>query len=160
MMETGNLTGRCTCGALSYRLTQVPMFVQCCHCTWCQRETGSAFAVNAMIETACLAISGTPQMVTLDSASGKGQRVLRCADCGTAIASHYGAAGDAIVFVRVGTLDNPAACPPAIHVHTASRLPWVVLGDDRPAVPGYYNPREVWPPEAQARFKALRAHNP
>ena len=56
-----NLEGGCACGAVRYRLTSAPMFVHCCHCRDCQRQTGSAFVLNALIEAdrvdACRAIS-------------------------------------------------------------------------------------------------------
>ena len=151
-----DLTGRCTCGDVTYRLTRDPMFVHCCHCSWCQRESGSAFALNALIETAAVEVSGPLEGVMLPSASGKGQQVMRCPTCRTAVFSHYTGAGDRMAFVRVGTLDDPAACPPSIHIYTASKLPWVVLGDAVPVSEGYYSAREMWPPEAQARFKALQ----
>lgn len=149
--------GRCTCGAVRYRLMARPLFVHACHCSWCQRETGSAFAVNALIETDRIAcIAGVPDLVGLPSASGKGQQVARCPACRIALWSHYGGLGARLAFVRVGTLDDPASCPPDIHIYTTTKLPWLRLPDGVPAVPEYYSRRAHWPPDSQARLQALR----
>lgn len=151
------LQGRCTCGAVRYRLTDRPLFTHGCHCTWCQRETGSAFALNALIETDRLEVTGAVEYVTLPSASGKGQEVARCPSCKVALYSHYAGSARAMAFVRVGTLDNPAACPPDVHIYTSTRLPWVNLDAATvPVLPGYYSPKELWPAAAQARFRALK----
>lgn len=151
------MEGRCTCGAVRYRLTDRPLVVHCCHCTWCQRESGSAFAVNAMIETARLQVTGEVEEVTLPSASGKGQIVARCPACHVALYSHYAGSGRLTAFVRVGTMDNPGGCPPDVHVFTETRLPWVVLPAEARAFAEYYSASEVWRPESLARREALRA---
>ena len=152
------MDGGCTCGAVRYRLKAKPLIVHCCHCTWCQRETGSAFAVNAVIEAAQVAmLKGQPVQTTLPSASGKGQVLWRCADCGVTVWSNYPQAGPRFHFVRVGTLDEPARMPPDIHIYTSTKQPWVVLPANVPAVPEFYNPAEVWPAESLMRFKTARA---
>jgi hypothetical protein len=149
--------GGCACGAVRYRLESAPYFVNCCHCSWCQRETGSAFAVNAMIEADRVTLlRGAPRMVTTPSASGKGQKIVRCPHCHVAVWSHYAGAGDFISFVRVGTLDSAADLPPAAHIFTSTRLPWVVLPRDAQVFAEFYDPRVVWPPESLARWKAAR----
>jgi hypothetical protein len=152
------LEGGCTCGAVRYRLKAQPIFVHCCHCTWCQRETGSAFAVNAFIEASQVELlKDKPVKTTLPSASGKGQVFRRCVDCGVTVWSNYAGAGPNIHFVRVGTLDDPARCPPDIHIYTSTKQPWVVLPDGVPAVAEFYKPADYWPPESMARFKIARA---
>jgi len=149
------LEGGCTCAGVRYRLTARPLFVHCCHCTWCQRETGSAFAVNALIESEHVAVlSGAPEPVQTPSSSGVGQVIVRCPSCRVALWSHYGAAGERVSFVRVGTLDDPDACPPDIHIFTASRQAWVVLPPDVPAVPEYYQRSKHWPAASVTRYKA------
>src|SRR6185437_16541776 len=66
------MDGGCTCGAIRYRLKAKPLFVHCCHCTWCQRKSGSAFAVNAFIEASQVELlKGNPERTTLPSASGR-----------------------------------------------------------------------------------------
>ncbi len=151
------LDGRCTCGAVRYRMAGKPLFVHCCHCRWCQRETGAAFALNAMIETDRLTLlQGTPETVLTPSNSGKGQKIVRCPACRVALWSHYAGAGDTISFVRVGTLEEPDRLPPDIHIYTSTKQPWVVLPKDVPAVEEFYNPKEHWPAESLARFRAAR----
>jgi hypothetical protein len=153
-----NYTGGCACGAVRYRLETSPLFVNCCHCTACQTETGSAFVINALIEADRVTTTkGTPASVLTPSESGKGQQIWRCPDCHVALWSNYGGARDVIRFVRVGTLDNPAAVPPDVHIFTRSRLPWVILPPDKPAVPEYFDIGQLWPAESLERRKAAYA---
>ena len=150
--------GGCDCREVRYRLETAPLIVHCCHCRWCQRESGSAFALNAMIETDRLTVlAGAADWVDTPSASGKGQLVARCPRCRLALWSHYAGAGRAIAFVRVGTLDQPDLLPPDIHIFTASRQPWVVLPAGTPAGPEYYDRRAYWSPGSLARRDALLA---
>jgi hypothetical protein len=147
-----SVQGGCTCGAVRYRITTRPMFVHCCHCRWCQRETGSAFALNAMIEAdRVLLLEGSPEAVVTPSESGKGQKIFRCPNCRIALWSNYAGAGDAIRFIRVGTLDEPNRLPPDIHIYIGSKQPWVVLSLDTPAFEQYYDRNQVWPQESLAR---------
>jgi hypothetical protein len=150
------LDGRCTCGAVRYRMTSAPMFVHCCHCRWCQRETGTAFALNALIESDRVQLlSGEPEVVHTPSNSGVGQKIARCPTCRIALWSNYGGAGDKVRFIRVGTLEEPDRLPPDIHIYTMSKQPWVVLPQGVPAVPEYYKSSEMWPAESLARRKAI-----
>ncbi len=155
-VPTHALDGGCTCRTVRYRMTSGPLFVHCCHCTWCQRETGASFALNAIIESPRLIVlSGTPELVLTPSASGKGQKIARCPSCRIALWSHYAGAGNALSFVRVGTLDQPASLPPDIHIFTSTKQPWVVLPTGTPAVPEYYDRERYWPQESLARRRAL-----
>jgi hypothetical protein len=148
--------GGCTCRAVRYRLMTKPLFVHCCHCTWCQRETGSAFVLNAMIETDRVKmLSGTPDVVLTPSNSGKGQKVVRCPTCRVALWSHYSGAGLKAAFVRVGTLDDPNLCPPDIHIFTSTKQKWVVLGDRVPVRKGYYERDTFWPGDSLKRREAM-----
>ncbi|MBN9538789.1 MAG: GFA family protein [Alphaproteobacteria bacterium] len=134
------------------------MFVHCCHCRWCQRETGGAFVLNAMIEADRVEpLSGEVDVVDTPSNSGRGQKISRCPKCRVAVWSNYAGAGPAIRFVRVGTLDEPDHLPPDIHIFTESKQPWVVLPSGVPAMPEYYDPRQMWPKASQDRFTAVRA---
>lgn len=156
-MQDMELDGGCTCGAVRYRMTGPPLIVHCCHCTWCQRETGSAFALNAYIEAERVTLlRGRPELVPTPSASGKGQKIARCPACRVAVWSHYPGAGDAICFVRVGTLDKAGLLPPDIHIYTSTKQPWVVIPAGARAVPEYYRRSEVWSAESLARWQALR----
>ncbi|HXI07770.1 MAG: GFA family protein [Bradyrhizobium sp.] len=153
------MEGGCTCGSIRYRLHGMPMVVHACHCTWCQRETGSVHAVNAMYEFDRVEhLKAEPEIVDTPSASGKGQRIARCPVCKVAVWSNYAGSGPAVRFVRVGTLDDPSQCPPPdAHIFTSTRQPWVVMPADAKVYAEFYdNPREVWSDEARARHRALR----
>ena len=157
-MNGESFEGGCDCRQVRYRLTSTPLFVHCCHCRWCQRETGTAFALNALIETSRLALlSGEPEMVDTPSNSGKGQKIARCPACRIALWSHYAGAGEILSFVRVGTLDDPDRFPPDIHIFTASKQPWVVLPPGARAVPEYYDAKQEWPAASLQRREAYRA---
>jgi hypothetical protein len=157
MRDAAGLEGGCTCRTIRYRLTSEPMFVHCCHCRWCQRESGAAFALNALIEADRVQLhAGDPVVVPTPSASGKGQKIARCPQCWIAVWSTYAGAGDAIRFVRVGTLDEPDRLVPDIHIYTDSKQPWVVLPEGIPAVAEYYDRRRYWPAASLARRAALR----
>ena len=148
--------GGCTCRAVRYRMRSRPMFVNCCHCRWCQRETGTAFALNALIESDRVELlSGTPEVIDTPSNSGKGQKISRCPTCRVAVWSNYGGGGDKVRFVRVGTLDEPDRLPPDVHIFTDSKQPWVVLPEGALAVAEYYDSKQVWPAESLARRKVL-----
>jgi hypothetical protein len=152
------LEGGCDCRAVRYRMESAPLFVHCCHCRWCQRETGSAFALNAMIESERVTNLGIePEVTDTPSASGKGQQIARCPRCKVAIWSHYAGAGPFVKFVRVGTLDQPDHLPPDIHIFTASKQPWVVIPPGMRAVPEYYKRDEQWPADSIARGEVVRA---
>ena len=154
---TQTLEGGCACGAVRYRLASAPMFVNCCHCTWCQRETGSAFVINAIIETDRVEVTkGETLAVTTPSESGTGQVIHRCADCHVALWSHYGGRTRA-AFVRAGTLDQPHPIRPDAHIFTRSKLPWVSLDGGAPAFEVFYELDQQWPAESQARRRALSA---
>lgn len=150
--------GGCDCRRLRYRMISHPLFVHCCHCRWCQRETGASFALNAMIEADRIdLLAGEPVVVDTPSQSGRGQRIHRCPRCWVALWSNYAGAGPRVHFVRVGTLDNPDALPPDIHIFTASKQPWVVLPSGVPAVAEYYDREMHWPKASLARREALLA---
>ena len=155
-MTDATFAGGCTCRHVRYRMLSAPMFVHCCHCRWCQRETGSAFVLNALIEAERVVLdAGAVDVVLTPSNSGRGQRIARCPLCRVAVWSHYAGGGDAVRFVRVGTLDEPDRFPPDIHIFTASKQPWVVLPPGTPAVPEYYRSADVWPAASLARRAAI-----
>lgn len=148
--------GGCACGKVRYRLLVKPMFVHCCHCNWCQRETGSAFAMNALIETQQLEVlKDNLEKVVTPTAGEKPQDIFRCKNCKVALWSHYGVIGNAVCFVRVGTMDNPALCPPDIHIFTSTKQPWVVLPAGVPAMEEYYQRSKYWPGESVSRYKSI-----
>ena len=148
--------GGCDCRLIRYRLESTPLIVHCCHCRWCQRETGASFALNAMIEADRVTNLGAePELVHTPSESGRGQQVARCPKCRIAVWSHYAGAGPVTKFVRVGTLDDPDLLPPDVHIFTASKQPWVVIPVGAPAFDEYYERESLWPPESLARRQAI-----
>jgi hypothetical protein len=150
------IEGGCDCRHVRYRMASAPLFVHCCHCRWCQRESGASFALNAMIEAERVELlAGEPQIIDTPSASGQGQMIARCPHCQVAVWSNYAGAGPLLRFVRVGTLDEPDLLPPDIHIFTSSKQPWVVLPEGVPAVPEYYDRERYWPAGSLARRRVL-----
>ena len=146
------LEGGCDCRQIRYQLVAKPLFVHCCHCRWCQRESGSAFALNAMIEANQVSLlNDEPEVIKTPTESGKGQYISRCPTCRIALWSTYAGAGPHVRFVRVGTLDIPDHLPPDIHIFTESKQPWVMLAPGIPAVAVYYSRTEYWPAESLQR---------
>ena len=155
------LEGGCDCKRVRYRMRTRPLFVHCCHCRWCQRETGASFALNAMIEADRVElVAGEVDVVLTPSNSGRGQKIARCPRCRIAVWSNYAGAGDAVRFVRVGTLDEPDRLPPNIHIFTMSKQPWVVLPPGVPSVREYYDRDDRWPKASLERRAALLARPP
>lgn len=156
MSKTFTAEGGCGCGSVRYRLESTPLFVHCCHCRWCQRESGASFALNAMIEADRVKNLGVePEVISTPSESGLGQKMARCPKCRITVWSHYAGSGPITKFVRVGTLDNPDVLPPDVHIFTASKQPWVLLPEGVPAFAAFYERDQLWPAESLARRKAL-----
>ncbi|HET6360704.1 MAG TPA: GFA family protein [Gemmatimonadota bacterium] len=148
------LEGGCACGEVRYRLTTSPMFVHCCHCLNCQRQTGTAFVLNMLIEASRVELlKGTPTAVDVPREHGL-HRIFRCPTCQVAVWSEYGGRSE-VLFVRAGTLDDPSTVSPDVHIYTRSKLPWVGLPPSVPAFEEYYDTKTLWPPESLARRKAL-----
>ena len=153
---SGGREGGCSCGAVRYRLASEPLFVHCCHCSNCQRQTGSAFVINLLIESDRVEIlAGEPQPVDTPRDDGSAQRIYRCPDCRIAVFSEYG--WPELWFVRGGTLDEPSAVEPGVHIFTRSKLPWVTLPTGTPAFEVYYDSQELWPAESLERRDAVVA---
>jgi hypothetical protein len=146
--------GGCACGAVRYRLTTEPLFVNCCHCLNCQRQTGSAFVINMLVETDRVEVlTGEPHAVDAPRDDGSAQRIFRCPSCQVAVFSEYG--WPELRFVRAGTLDDPSAVTPDVHIFTKSKLPWVTLPDDTPTYEVYYDSRTLWPAASLERLDAI-----
>lgn len=154
--------GGCTCGHVRYRMHAAPFIVHGCHCTWCQRQTGTAFATNALIEADRVEITqGGIENTSVETPGGLGQRIARCPECRVAVWSEYLAmtAGitDLVYFIRVGTLDRPDRFPPDVHIYTSTKQPWLTLPPDVPAVSEFYDPKAVYSAESLKRRADLRA---
>jgi hypothetical protein len=149
------LEGGCACGAVRFRLTSAPMFVHCCHCRDCQRQTGSAFVLNALIETDRIGLlAGALESVAVPTDSGRPHDIHRCRACRIALWSDYGRR-PALRFVRVGALDEPARLAPDVHIYTRSKLPWIELPKDVPAFEAYYDTKALWPAASLERRRAI-----
>ena len=150
-----HLEGGCACGALRYGLLSPPMFVHCCHCRDCQRQTGSAFVINALIEADRVSVlSGDAESTAAPTESGRPHKIYRCPSCKIAVWSVYGGV-DKLRFVRVGTLDDPAALTPDVHIYVRSKLPWVTLPEGVPAFEAYYDSKKLWPAASLERRRAI-----
>ena len=148
--------GGCSCGAVRYRLVSEPLFTHCCHCLNCQRQTGSAFVINLLIEADRVELlAGAPQPVDVPRDDGSTQRIHRCPACRIAVYSEYGRPD--VLFVRAGTLDDPSAVAPDVHIYTRSKLAWITLPESVPAFDVYYDAKTLWPAASLERFRALNA---
>ena len=147
--------GGCACGAVRYRLTSAPLFVHCCHCLNCQRQTGSAFVINLLIEADRVELRGDPQPVDVPRDDGSKQRIFRCPACQVAVFSQYAHPG--VRFVRGGTLDEPREITPDVHIFTRSKVGWVMLPESVPAFEVYYETRSLWPAASLERLDAIFA---
>jgi len=150
------LEGSCSCGAVRYRLASEPLFTHCCHCLNCQRQTGSAFVINLLIEADRVELlAGEPKVVDVPRDDGSAQRVHRCPACEVALYSEYGR--PEILFVRAGTLADPSLVRPDVHIYTRSKLPWITLPEEAPAFETYYDSKQLWPAESLERLGAAFA---
>jgi hypothetical protein len=148
--------GGCSCAGVRYRLTSDPMFTHCCHCLNCQRQTGSAFVINLLIEANRVELlAGTPQPVDVPRDDGSTQQIFRCPTCQVAVFSHYG--WPEVRFVRGGTLDEPSGIAPDVHIYTRSKLSWVTLPESVPAFELYYDRKALWPAASLERLEAVEA---
>ncbi len=151
------IEGGCGCGHVRYTLVDEPLIVHCCHCRWCQRQSGSAFAINALFDAKHVVVTkGFVNEIMTPSPSGLGQTIARCPECHVAVWSNYNMGGlrEKIRFIRVGTLDNPDLLPPDIHIYTESKQPWVILPPQDKAVEAFYEFKDVW---SEANFIRLQA---
>lgn len=150
--------GGCTCGNVRYRVMCPPMIVHGCHCRLCQKQTGSAFAINALIEADKIQIiEGEVEEVVVDTPSGNGQTITRCPKCRVALWSNYfmGGLKERIRFLRVGTLDNPDLMPPDVHIFTSTKQPWVRLPKNAKWVETFYDYDNTWSQENLIRRASL-----
>ncbi len=149
--------GGCDCGHVRYQVNRQPIYVHCCHCSWCQRESGAAFALNAMVESSEVALlAGSPVLIDTPSPSGRGQKIARCPQCQVAVWSHYSGLGELLSFIKVGTLDDVNNMPPDIHIFTSTKQDWLVIPDDgTPVYEKYYDRKALWNEDQLRRFDDL-----
>jgi hypothetical protein len=150
------MEGGCACGEVRYRLGRSPLFVHCCHCLNCQRQTGAAFAINVLIERDYVeSLAREPERAPVPRSGTKRQQIYRCPVCRTAVWSTY--TRKSVLFVRAGTLDDPSAVEPDVHIFTRSKLPWLTLPQSTPIFETYYDTQKLWPRASLDRLDALRS---
>lgn len=132
MTEELRLTGGCNCGAVRYQIDSAPLTVAACHCRQCRRQSGAAYSVNLIVRVKTMSVEGEIASWT-DSDTESGTPLARqyCARCGSPIRS-VPSASPGLAAVKAGTLDDPAPFAPAIHIWTASKLPWVTIPEGLP----------------------------
>ncbi|KEF59265.1 uncharacterized protein A1O9_04109 [Exophiala aquamarina CBS 119918] len=151
-----SLEGGCACRNVRYQASGEPLIVHCCHCHWCQRESGSAFVINALYSAERVTYLGAdPNLVVTPSQSGKGQTIARCPKCHVAVWSNYSGGGPLVRFVRVGTLDGPHRLAPDVHIYTGSKAPWVGLPEEVPTFTEFYDVTKIWAREVDERRYAV-----
>jgi hypothetical protein len=150
------MDGGCECGRVRYRLQGDPIFVNCCHCRQCQKLSGSAFAMNAMIERDRVGVTAGAD--ALEQARGGG---ARCRDCGVILWGTHRFFGEEILFLRVGTLDEGERLSPDAHFFLRSKHRWVAVPDGIPAFETLPQGGDapLFGPEAAARLDAVRTRS-
>lgn len=144
--------GRCLCGEISYQIIDKPLFTHACHCTDCQKVTGSAFGLSMFIlRQDFQMLSGTPTVAHPPQQYGVAA-IYACGDCGCAIYRTHSYL-DKFVFPFPGTFDDTTWVKPQAHIYTRSKQPWVQLADDEPAFEKQYKRDDVWPEASLKRLK-------
>jgi hypothetical protein len=150
--------GGCACGSIRYRLGSDPLIIHCCHCLNCQRQTGSAFVINLMIEADRVEfLAGVPEPVEVARDDGGTQRIFRCPSCQVAVFSEYGR--PEVRYVRAGTLDRPSGVTPDVHIFTKSKVGWITIPQSTPAFEVYYEMEKLWPIASLERLNAVLAQS-
>ena len=153
------LEGGCSCGFVRYRVTGAPIFVNCCHCRDCQRSSGSAFAINAMIEAERVVLVGEGAPAPDNVPAGEGS--MRCPRCATTVWGTHRMFGPAILFVHAGTLDKGEALAPDAHFFVRSKHPWIALAPEAVAFEALPEGGSgLWSAEARARLQAALGPGP
>lgn len=160
--STQSFEGGCTCGHVRYKMNNTPLIVHGCHCRWCQRQSGGAFAINALVEADQVEVTkGEVAEILVPSPKGAGQIIVRCPICQVALWSNYlvfaKTLGKLVRFVKVGTLDDPDRFPPDIHIFTSTKQPWFTLPSDARSVDIYYDTDKTWSQPSLKRLDVLKA---
>jgi len=118
------LTGRCQCGTIQYSVSDAPFVIYACHCTNCQKQSGSAFVLSAAIPEASLTFTrGEPSRFSWTSDAGTDRYGLFCGSCGGRSANGQ-VPSIGMYSLRAGTLDDTSWVRPAGHIWLRSAQPW------------------------------------
>lgn len=146
--------GGCACGAVRFELLSSPIFVQACHCSFCQRMTGSAFSVNALLESdRVFRLGQEPEAVPTPSALPAGQIAHRCGTCRVRVWSTHASLGPRVALIHAGCMDEPTAFEPELHCFVSNKMPWVIVPDGVPSFDLSYSAKELWSEHALARLQ-------
>ncbi len=125
--------GGCQCGAVRYRILGESLRITVCHCTECQRQSGSAFGMSlAVAETCFELVSGVLKTFTVTCDSGRLKTCSFCSDCGVRI---YHQGPDRELSIKAGTLDDRIALQPEAHYWASRKQAWVLIPDGTQAYP-------------------------
>jgi hypothetical protein len=149
------LSGGCACGQVRYKVVGEPLFTHACHCSDCQRTTGSAFVLHTVIAKDDLEIEGETKATTLPTGSGAGYDPHFCINCGTYIWCKYHFSAKGVIVIRSGTLDDTTLVEPQAHVFTRYKLPWMTLPTDVPVFEEFFDREKVYPKESFERWTEL-----
>jgi hypothetical protein len=149
------ILGGCFCGHVRYELLDKPMFINCCHCTDCQNQTGGAFVINAIIEAKNIKkLKGSLSRISMFPKGHRPHDIYRCKKCKIAVWSDYGRRKK-MLFVRVSTFDKPHKFKPDAHIFTRSKVPWVKIPKSMPAFKIFYDLEKQWPKKSLKRREAI-----
>lgn len=128
-------TGGCRCGQIRYRCDAAPTGASLCHCRDCQYASGGPFSALAFFPRASLHLQGELRHYDVKGSAGLTVQRYFCPTCGTPIMSALAELPD-LAIMKIGSLDQPSAIPPAVHIWCDSMLSWVKMDDGLPRLPG------------------------
>jgi hypothetical protein len=144
--------GSCNCQSVQYTITDAPLFTHLCHCTKCQKRTGSAFVLNIMVFVNDIALtSAAPESYTTITDSGSELTTFACSSCRD-ILYHTHPEFARIVMIAGGTVDDPGWIKPQAHIFVRSKQPWLELSNDIPAYLEMYQLEDTWPQASLAKL--------
>ena len=128
-MPANKYSGGCQCGAIRYDILGAPELLLACHCTDCQRQSGSAFGMTLVVSEEDFQLTkGDVKTYSLKSAAGRPKLGAFCPNCGTRI-YHKPEWRKGMVSVKPGTLDDTSGLKPTLHLWTSSKQPWITISE-------------------------------
>lgn len=134
-MMTDKLKGGCQCGAVAYTVSEAPLWVGHCQCTNCQKFSGTPHTTNMVVHRTSLDVKGSMSLYEYGADSGNQMKRHFCGKCGSPIYNES-SGNEALVVIRVGTLDEPGNVTPSTVIYTDSALHWDAMDSDLTTFPG------------------------
>ena len=128
-MSDGPTTGGCLCGSVRFEITESLFDAGYCHCTRCQRCTGTAASPQARIPPGALRVTSGQELVKAYAPGDGGFEKLFCSRCGSAMFSRN-PADHGVMSVRLGTIDGDPGVRPSYRQFVAFAPPWEPVPDD------------------------------